>query len=58
VFITCYWGNKIENDETGRHVARSQDKLEMHTNIFSGILNRNHLEDLDMDMRIILRYVT
>jgi hypothetical protein len=51
-------GKKVENYETPRHVAGSEDKLKMCAEIFSGILNgRIHLEDLDTDRRTNLHYI-
>lgn len=51
-------GKQVENYETRRHVAGSEDKLEMYAEIFSGILNgRNHLEDLDTDRKTSLHYI-
>jgi len=51
-------GKQFENYETRRHVAGSEDNLEMYAKIFSGILNgRTHLEDLDKNRRANLHYV-
>ena len=52
--IPCYCGNEIKTFEFGKSVARNEDRSEMYTGFFSGILNgRNRLENLGVEIHYV-----